>query len=207
MGKTDFDTGTQFELSFRFMPARPKTTDLQIVHAARHLIERHGRDGFSMNDVAAAVGIRAPSLYGRFKDRASLLGVVELEVCAEIASLLANAIIANDPEATLMAQAQAYRRFATSNPNCYSLVFDIGSVPTAEGDKARAAALAPTMPSLAALVGEQHAFTAARVLAPFLHGFVSMELANAFRLGDGLNLAFEHGVSTILRGLTVSVQT
>src|SRR5271156_1667759 len=98
------------------MPAHPKTTDAQIVHAARQLVEREGRDGFSMNDVAAAVGIRAPSLYGRFKDRASLLGVVELEVCAEIAGLLANSVIANDPEATLMAQARAYRRFATTNP-------------------------------------------------------------------------------------------
>jgi len=159
-----------------------------------------------MNDVAAAVGIRAPSLYGRFKDRASLLGVVELEVCAEIAGLLANSVIANDPEATLMAQARAYRRFATTNPNSYSLVFDIRSVPTEEGADARAAAIAPAMPSLAALVGEQHAFTAARVLAPFLHGFVSMEIASAFRLGGGLNAAFENGVSTILRGLAGSIQ-
>jgi hypothetical protein len=37
-----------------------------------------------------------------------------------------------------------------------------------------------------------------------VHGFVSMELANAFRLGDGLDAAFEKGVTTILRGLSVS---
>jgi hypothetical protein len=62
------------------------------------------------------------------------------------------------------------------------------------------------MPSLAALVGEAHAFAAARVLVPFLHGFISMELANAFRLGKGVSLAFEKGVSTILRGLAPSFQ-
>src|SRR5579871_6625833 len=104
------------------MPAHPKTTDAQIVHAARRLVESRGRDGFSMNDVAASVGIRAPSLYGRFKDRATLLSAVEVQMCAEFAVLLGDLIVANDPEATLMAQAHAIRRFAKSNPNSYSLL-------------------------------------------------------------------------------------
>jgi AcrR family transcriptional regulator len=183
------------------MPAHPKTTDAQVVKAARRLVEREGRDGFSMNDVAASVGIRAPSLYGRFKDRASLLGAVELQVCAELTVLLGKAVIANDSKGSLMAQAQAVRRFATRNPNSYSLLFDVRSMPTEEGASGRAAALVPLMPSLAALVGEGKAFAAARVLVPFLNGFISMELAKAFRLGGGLDAAFEKGVSTILQGL------
>ena len=186
------------------MPAPPKTTDTQIIQATRRLVEIEGRDGFSMNDVAAAVGIRAPSLYGRFKDRADLLAAVELHVCADFENLLGKSIIANNPEATLMAQAQAVRAFAKRNPNSYSLLFDIRSVPTEEGTAARAAAVAPLLAPLAALVGEGHALAAARVLTPFVHGFVSMELANAFRLGDGLDAAFEKGVTTILRGLSVS---
>jgi AcrR family transcriptional regulator len=188
------------------MPAHPKTTDTQIIQAARRLVEREGRDGFSMNDVAAAVGIRAPSLYGRFKDRASLLAAVELHVCAELEDLLGKSIIANNPEATLMAQAQTVRGFAKRNPNSYSVLFDIRSVPTEEGTAARAAAVAQLTEPLAALVGEGQALAAARVLTPFVHGFVSMELANAFRLGDGLDAAFEKGVTTILRGLAQSVQ-
>jgi AcrR family transcriptional regulator len=188
------------------MPARPKTTDAEIVQAVRDLVERKGRDGFSMNDVAAAVGIRAPSLYGRFKDRAGLLGAVELLVCAELAGLLGDLIVSNDPEATLMAQAQAVRRFAKRHPNCYSLLFDIRSVPTQEGASARAAALAPLMPSLAALAGEERALAAARVLVPYLNGFIWMELANAFRLGSGVDEAFENGVSVILRGVALSFQ-
>jgi AcrR family transcriptional regulator len=188
------------------MPAHPKTTDTQIIQAARRLVEREGRDGFSMNDVAAAVGIRAPSLYGRFKDRASLLAAVELHVCAEFEDLLGKSTIASNPEATLMAQAQVVRSFAKRNPNSYSLLFDVRSVPTEEGTAARAAAVAKLMAPLAALVGEGHALAAARVLTPFVHGFISMELANAFRLGDGLDAAFEKGVTTILRGLADSFQ-
>jgi len=182
------------------MPAHPKTTDARIVQAALELVERQGRDGFSMNDVAAAVGIRAPSLYGRFKDRASLLAAVELRVWAELARFLDDAIVANDPEASLMAQAHAIRRYARGNPNSYSLFFDIRSEPTEDATKARAAAVTTLMPSLRALVGEQHAFAAARVLVPFLHGFISMELANGFRLGAGVDEAFETGVRTILWG-------
>ena len=186
------------------MPARPKTTDAQIVQAALDLVERHGRDGFSMNDVAGTVGIRAPSLYGRFKDRARLLAAVELRVWADLASFLERATIAHDPEASLMAQAHAIRRFAKSNPNSYSLFFDIRSEPSEAGTEARAAAVATLLPALGALVGDAQAFAAARVLVPFLHGFISMELANGFRLGAGVDEAFESGVRTILRGLAGS---
>jgi AcrR family transcriptional regulator len=186
------------------MPAHPKTTDSQIVQAARCLVEREGRNGFSMNDVAESVGIRAPSLYGRFKDRASLLGAIEIQLCADIARKLGKLIVEDNPEATLRAQAQAIRRFAKRRPNSYSLLFDVGSVRTEEGTSARAAAVAPLLPSLAALAGEEHAFAAARVLVPFVHGFISMDLAHAFRLGGGLDDAFENGVSVILRGVSRS---
>ena len=188
------------------MPARPKTTDSQIVRATRRLLEREGLDGFSMNDVAESVGIRAPSLYGRFKDRTSLLGAVEIQVCAELSELLSKLIVADDPETTLMAQARAIRRFAKRHPNGYSLLFDIRSIPTKEGTAARRAALAPLMPSLTALAGEKDAFAAARVLVPFLNGFISMELAKAFRLGGGLDKAYERGVTVILRGVARSLK-
>lgn len=186
------------------MPAHPKTTDLQIVRAAHLLLEREGRDGFSMKDVASAVGIRAPSLYGRFKDRAALLGAVELQVWAQLADLLGEAIVADDPKASLMAQAHAIRGFAASNPNSYSLFFDIRAADTEDATSARAAAVSQLLGPLTALVGGERAFASARVLVPFLHGFISMELAGAFRLGDGLDTAFEHGVTVILGGLVTA---
>jgi AcrR family transcriptional regulator len=183
------------------MPARPKTTDAQILQAARLLVERRGRDGFSMNEVAEAVGVRAPSLYGRFKDRDSLLAAVELQVWGQLAVLLGDAIIANEPEATLLAQARAIRGFAASHPNGYSLFFDIRSAPTDAGNSARAAAVAQMLSPLSALVGNDRAFAAARVIVPFLHGFISMELADGFRLDGAVDSAFENGLAVILRGL------
>ena len=106
-----------------------------------------------------------------------------------------------DPVRALTAQARAYRAFAKAHPQGYALIYDAEAENTEEGRRARAAALAPSMPSFVALVGEGDALAAARVLTPFLHGFVSMELAGAFRLGGGLDEAFDHGVTAILAGL------
>lgn len=183
------------------MPARPKTSDAQIIRAARELIERNGRHDFSMTDVASAVGIRTPSLYGRFKDRASLISGVEVQVCNEVTTALHDATVENDPSATLVAQAHAFRRFVNANPQTYSLMYDVGAVPSDEAVKARIAATSAILPPMIALAGEKHALLAARVLAPFLHGFVCMEITNAFRMGGDLDEAYEHGILTIVAGI------
>ena len=155
-----------------------------------------------MNDVASAVGIRAPSLYGRFANRAELVAAVELSLWRELGDALSRAPRRSRPVATLTELARAYRAFAKANPEEYALMFDPRSERSAEATRARAASLAPAMPFLGALVGDAAALGAARVLTPFLHGFVSMELADAFRLGGGIDEAFENGVATILAGLT-----
>ena len=183
------------------MPARPKTSDAQIVEAARRLLESRGPDGFSLNDVAAAVGVRAPSLYRRFADRAAILEAVELSLWSDLGAALAGAIVQRQSLETLRSQARAYRTFAKTHPYGYSLMFDVQSRHTEEGTRVRTNALAPAMPAFTALVGKENALLAARVLTPFLHGFVSMEIADAFRLGSGLDAAFDHGVATILHGL------
>jgi len=189
------------------MPARPKTSDDEIIGATLALFERKGRDGFSMSEIAEAVGIRTPSLFGRFKNRAELLDKVELALWSGLAQELAGATkaseVAKRPVEALMAQARAYRAFAKANPNGYALMFDPRAAQSPAGAAARAAALAPCAPAFVALVGDDNALAAARVLTPFLHGFVSMELTQAFRLGGDVDQAFEIGVKSIIRGLAL----
>jgi hypothetical protein len=105
------------------------------------------------------------------------------------------------PVRALTAQARAYRKFAKAHPRAYALIHAAGAERTAAGVEARMAAAAHALRPLTALVGEAHALPAARVLTPFLHGFVSMELAGAFRLGGGIDAAFENGVATIIAGI------
>jgi AcrR family transcriptional regulator len=183
------------------MPAPAKTTDAAVIAAARRLLEKKGIDGLTLTDVAAAVGLRAPSLYRRFANREALLHQVELALWNALAEVLRNAARPTDPIVSLTAQAVAYRRFAKKNPNGYVLLFQSTSPRSQVGLHARERAFAASIPAFSKLVGEEQLLSAARVLTPYLHGFVSMELAGAFRLGGGLDAAFRRGVATILRGL------
>jgi AcrR family transcriptional regulator len=185
------------------VPALAKTTDAAILAATRRLLEKKGADGLTMTQVAQAVGLRAPSLYRRFRNREELLHQVELALWHALGEALRRAARAANPLESLTGQAIAYRRFAKRNPNGYALLFHRDSPRSALGRRARQQAFAAAMPAFANLVGEEQLLAAARVLTPYLHGFVSMELAGAFRFGRGLDAAFRRGVATILRGLMV----
>lgn len=180
------------------MPSPPKTTDDEIVAAARKLLEAHGPSGFSMGDVAAAVGVRAPSLYGRFSDRSALLAAVELKLLASLERSLTRATRSKDPIEALTELSHAYRAFANAHPRAYGLLYDAESARTPDALDARISALAVATKHLVPLVGEEQTLQAARVLVPFLHGFVSMEIAGAFRMGGELDDAFAYGVRFIL---------
>jgi len=132
---------------------------------------------------------------------ASLIDALELALWRELRRRLERAASGRDAEEVLMSQARAYRAFAKANPESYALLYRIDADRSEEGTAARGAAAAASLPAFAELVGERDALLAARVLTPFLHGFVSMEIASAFRLGGGVDAAFEHGVATILQGL------
>jgi AcrR family transcriptional regulator len=183
------------------LPSRAKTSAAAIVAAARELVERSGNAALSMADVAAAVGVRAPSLYGHFADRAALLAAVELELFADMRGALERTRPARDPVTALTRHAHAFRAFAKAHPRGFALMFDADADRSDAGRRARIDALAPTMTLLETLVGKRDVLLAARVLAPFLIGFVAMELAGAFRLGPGIDAAFANGVATILAGL------
>ena len=104
-------------------PALAKTSDGDIVAAARALIADHGVDRLSLAGVAAVVGIKAPSLYKRFADRAALIdGVREDALNTGPAAVLEDAARHPDPGKQLVAMAHAYRRFGKDEPELYRLI-------------------------------------------------------------------------------------
>jgi hypothetical protein len=54
----------------------------------------------------------------------------------------------------------------------------------------------------ARLVGPERALEAARLVTAFAHGFVSMEITGAFRLGGDVDQAFRYGVGVLVDALT-----
>lgn len=182
------------------MPTPAKTTDAQVVAAARGLVEQRGTAAVSMQDVAAAVGVRAPSLYKRFPTRAALLAGVEAEVMARLRETLIEAAdrAGRDGRGRLLAMAAAYRGFAHAHPHAYALLFAPDAPRGQDADAARADAAEPLLAELRGVLAEADVLPAARVVTAFLHGFVAMELAGAFRLGGDPEVAFARGLDAVL---------
>jgi AcrR family transcriptional regulator len=183
------------------MPAVAKVSDDEILRAARRIVERDGVAALSMQAVAEAVGVRAPSLYKRFADRGALLGAVQRQLFGELGERLEVAAARPGPELALRAMADAYRAFARAHPHLYELMFAPDVPRDTAGDAARRAAAQPILSRLHDRVGPARALPTARVLTAFVHGFVSMELQGAFRLGGDVDEAFAHGLELLLSSI------
>jgi len=151
-----------------------------------------------MQSVAMAIGVRAPSLYKRFPARAQLLVAVEHQALGELQSVLSGGPSSSEPATRLRAIARAYRRFAHEHPRLYALLFSGATAHDERALDARRKAVAPALAALGELVGPEAALAATRVLTAFMHGFVAMENAGEFRLGPGINDAFQLGLDSIL---------
>ncbi len=179
------------------MPAHAQTSTGAIVAAGRQLLEQRGMDALTMYDVASAVGVRAPSLYKRVRDRSDLVRLILDDVADELTATLDAAASSGDPVTDARAMASAFRKFAHANPVTYTLMFaPQAATPGATGRSVRSSAT--FLRIIAELVGEECALPAARMIVAWAHGFITMELAGAFRLGGDVEQAWDFGLSRIL---------
>lgn len=182
-------------------PAPARTSQAAVVAAARTLLEEGGLDAITMQAVAERVGVRAPSLYKRFAGRPALIAAVAGDVAAELDAVVAPAVRIADPGEAIRLVADRYRAFARRSPGAYQLLYSRllpEAVPTPEAIAASAAGLLAIAERLA---GRERALEAARLLTAFAHGFASMELAGAFRLGGDVDAAYRYAVEVIVSGV------
>lgn len=172
------------------MAAPDRTSLAQIVAAGRDLLETEGLSGLTMQAVAACVGVRAPSLYKRVRDRDALLALIAAEAVEELGRRLAST------EGALPELARAYRAYARDCPESFRLILAVG----ADLDSLHRAS-APVFRVAGAAVGEAEALDAARFVTAWVTGFVTMELAGAFRLGGDVEQSFEFGLTRLTHAL------
>jgi AcrR family transcriptional regulator len=157
-----------------------------IVSAAREILEREGPDGLTMRRLGDAVGIRAPSLYKHFPDKAAVEIALIDDGFVEIADRF-EAALANG-EDSLIELATAYQTFARSHPHLYRLM-TAGPLPRERlrpGVEARAAA------PIVQAVGDPDR---ARAVWAFAHGMVILELDGRFPPGADLEAAWGAGLA------------
>jgi AcrR family transcriptional regulator len=183
------------------MPSVPKTDAAEILAAARRLIARGGPAAVSMQAIAAAVGVQAPSLYKHFADRAAILRGVAQGVVDDLTAVQRKAAVTGSAAGDLRAIALGQRRYALRHRHLYGLIFDTEGGDGELPPEAYRASVEIILDRCARLGNPGDALVKARSLVAFTHGFVSMELAGAFRLGEEIEAAFVFGIERLVGAL------
>ncbi|MEO8528475.1 MAG: TetR/AcrR family transcriptional regulator [Pseudolysinimonas sp.] len=185
------------------MPTPDRTSLDDIVRAARDLLESEGLSRLSMQAVADRVGVRAPSLYKRVRNRDDLVRLVAEATVADLTQRLDSVAHATpgDVRLRLPQLARALRTFAHEQPAGYRLVFSPETAATTASAETVALAVEPLLTVVAELAGPDDALNAARTVTAWATGFIAMELAGAFQLGGNLDSAFEFGITRLVAAL------
>ncbi|MFD7540207.1 TetR/AcrR family transcriptional regulator [Streptomyces sp. NPDC059819] len=169
----------------------------QIMAAARQLLDTEGPEALSMRRIAERVGIRAPSLYKHFPDKAAVEAGLQAQGMVRLVQDLeaAEAEIGDDPP--LLVLASAYRQHALASPHLYRLTHTrpLARAALPEGLEDRAA-----MPLARAVHGD---IDIARTFWAFAHGMVMLELDGRFPPGADLDAAWRTGCEAFAQAIRI----
>ena len=159
-----------------------------IVAAALEILERDGREALTMRRLADAVGIRAPSLYKHFPDKAAV-ELVLIEHGFVLVAVAFEEAIARDG-ASLETVMRTYREVALAHPHLYRLM-NGAPLPRHQmtpGVEERAAA-----PLLQVLPQPD----LARAAFAFAHGMCMLELDDRFPPHADIDAAWRAGTQAL----------
>ena len=184
------------------MPTPAHTSLEAIVRSGRAILESEGLAGLTMHRVADAVGVRPPSLYKRVRNRGELVRLIGSDIARELGQTLDEAAPGADPRADLHSIALAFRSFARARPQAYRLLFDPLPDAWRPDPEAGREAVDVLFRVLSGVVAPAEVLPAARTLVAWAYGFVSMELADTFRLGGDVDEAFAFGIEWLVDAIT-----
>jgi AcrR family transcriptional regulator len=174
----------------------------QVIDAAIAIADDHGVEGVTIARVAAALGVRSPSLYNHVEGRDALVRGVAARATAELATALRRAATGRAGAPAVAAVAQAQRAYALEHPGRYAATV-AAPLP---GDAAHAAAAADAVDVLtsvlsgAGLEGDD-VIHAVRALRSAVHGFASLEANGGFGLAVDRDVSFRRLVDALARGI------
>jgi AcrR family transcriptional regulator len=173
-----------------------------VVGAAADLVDAQGLDAVTLAAVAAAVGVRTPSLYNHVGGLDDVRRGVALTALREIGDALRDAAVGRAGDDALVALAHAYRAYAREHPGRYAATQRAPAADDAELSAAGARAVDALLAVLRGygLEGDD-AIHAARGVRSALHGFVALEAGGGFGIPVDLDESFDRMVAALARGL------
>jgi AcrR family transcriptional regulator len=98
----------------------------RLCEAAARLFAERGREGFTMRELAAEMGVSAMTPYRYFADKDEILAAVRARAFNAFAEALETAFAGEGPPSLRSARVgDAYIRFAFGQPASYRLMFDL----------------------------------------------------------------------------------
>jgi AcrR family transcriptional regulator len=173
-----------------------------VVAAAAAIADAEGLDAVTLARVAAALGVKSPSLYNHVDGRDGLLRGIALLGLGELAAALREAAVGRSGIEGLQAAAQAYRDYVKDHPGRYAA----GAVTApALDDAAHLAAAAAVLDVLRSVLrawslSDDDTIHALRALRAAVHGFTTLEVAGGFGLPLDLDTSFTRLVAALAAG-------
>ena len=160
--------------------ARRAATRDEILQAAWSLVRAEGLAALSMRDLAAAVGMRAPSLYQYFDSKLAIYDAMFGQGMVEALAVVEGGIEGREGREALRESARGLLRFTTRDPVRTQLLFQRtipGFEPTPDS-YAPAVAMSARVESLIAGLGVSDAAATMDLWTALIGGLSSQQLAN-----------------------------
>ena len=182
---------------------RARLDTAAVVQAAAEIADADGLEALTLARLAAALGVRSPSLYAHVDGLEDLRRRLGARGARELCAELGRAAAGRAGSDALGAVAHAYLNYAREHPGSYAAAQRARDL---QGDdEAVGAATAVADVVLAVLRGydlhDADAIHAARAIRVALHGFVSLEADGGFAIELSLDESFERLVAMLDRGL------
>jgi AcrR family transcriptional regulator len=177
-----------------------------VVAAAAELADEDGLEAVTLARLADRLGVRSPSLYAHVDGLGDLRSRLAARAARNLSQALAVAAAGKSRHHALRAVAQTYRSFARDHPGTYAAM---QRAPDDEAGELAAAGRELVGVIVAVLQGYdiagEEAVHAVRVMRSSLHGFVSLEREQGFRIPLAVQESFERLIEVLDRGLAGGV--
>jgi len=178
----------------------------EILAAAWRLVRSDGIAALSMRDLAAEVGMRAPSLYNYFPSKNHLLDAMYAQGMQQMDELVRNSPRGRNPRETLRNRARAFVAGAVQDPFRFQLLFERpipGFVPSPESLAVGLTRMKETseMAVAAGLRGQREL----DLFMAITRGLVAMQIANEPG-GDRWVSLVDEGVDILIAHYTATDQ-
>lgn len=178
-----------------------------VVTAAAALADAEGLEAVTLARLAGHLGVRAPSLYTHVASLHDLRRRLATRGARELAAALQTAVAGRAGSDALVAAAGVYRTYAREHAGTYTATQRATDL---DDPEAAAAATQLVDVILAILRGydleREDAIHAARIVRAALHGFVSLEAGEGFRIPLDLDETYARLVAVLDQGLSAAAQ-